>query len=111
MKSIDVMTTGSTVHGLTSGGSELVSVESAPASTTVARMSNRRCSSSAHWCAQAGGRHDQRALAPSTLLQLRDHQAGLNRLSEADFVCEQKAGRAPGDERHRRFELKGKNVD
>ena len=61
--------------------------------------------------AQPRRRDDERALAPAALVQFRQHQPGLNRLAEADFVGEQKSRCVPANERERRLELKRKDVD
>ena len=61
--------------------------------------------------AQACRRHDERAVAPAALKQFCQHQAGLNRLAEPDFVGQQKSRCMSANERERRFELKRKDVD
>ena len=55
-------------------------------------------------------RDDERVLAPAALAQFRQHQAGLNGLTEPDFVGQQKSCRASASERERRLELKRQDV-
>ena len=60
---------------------------------------------------KAGRRHDERAVAPAPLEQLRQHQTCLNRLTEPYFVGQEKPRCVAANEREGGLELKGKDVD
>jgi hypothetical protein len=61
--------------------------------------------------AQTWRRHDERAVPDAPLAQLGDENAGLNRLSKADFIREQKAAAVAAKHRYCRLELVRKDVD
>ncbi len=56
------------------------------------------------------GRDDERVLAPAALVQLREHEAGLNGLAEADLVGQEQSRGVPANQRQGRLELKRKDV-
>ena len=105
------MTTGSIDHGLTSCGSERRECRERRRIDDDGRDVESSLQLVGPLPSQTRRREDERALAPSAPLQLGQHQSGLDRLSEADFVGEQKTRRVSRDQRERRFELKRKDVD
>ena len=60
--------------------------------------------------AQAGRRQDQHAVRRPPRPQLRKDQARLNRLPEPDVVCQQHARAEAADNRQRRLELMGEEI-
>jgi hypothetical protein len=61
--------------------------------------------------AQAGRTEDHRALAPPSLLQLRQDQGRLNRLAQAHFIRNQQPRGQAAHDGQRRLELKREDVD
>ena len=104
------MTTGSTIHGFTSNGS--VSVERRERCRVQDRCANLESMPQllGPLLPKPRGRDDERVLAPAALVQLREHEAGLNGLAEADLVGQEQSRGVPANQRQGRLELKRKDV-